>query len=70
MVEDEPERSGLAAAQRARHRIGAGVAEVARGAEHPLAQRGAELVGPVVGVGDRRARDAEMLGDVGEGGGV
>ena len=29
-VEDEPERSGLAAAQRARHRVGAGVAEVAR----------------------------------------
>jgi hypothetical protein len=70
MVEDEAERSGLAAAQRARHRIGPGVAELAGGDQHALAQRGAQLVGPVVGVGDRRARDAEVLGDIGEGGSV
>src|SRR4051794_33875338 len=55
--------------QPARHRVRAGVAEVGRGCEHAVAELRAELVGAVVGVRDRRARDAEVGGDVGEGDG-
>ena len=46
-----------------RGRVGPGVAEPLGGLEHLPPQLGGELVRPVVGVRDRRARDAQGVGD-------
>ena len=54
--------AGAPGAQRPRHRIGARVAEPLGRRQHALAQVGGELVGPVVGVGDRGARHLEFGG--------
>ena len=61
--EQQPDRLAAARAQAARGGVRPGVAELRRRGQDPLAQLGRELVRPVVGVGDRGARDAEVLGD-------
>jgi hypothetical protein len=61
--EQQAERVPAARAQAPGRRVRARVAEVAGPGEDPLAQLGRKLVGPVVGVGDRRARHAEGVGD-------
>ena len=63
VVEHDADRGGAAAAQAARDRVGAGVAQLRRGLQHALAQRRRELIRPVVGVGDRARRHAERARD-------
>ena len=65
--EQQPDRAGLAGPQRAGHRIGPRVTQARGLAQHPLAQRRGELVGPVVGVGDGGPRHLERRGEGGEG---
>ncbi len=62
-VADQADRTGAAAPQAARERIGARVAEPSGGFEDPLAQGGRELVGAVEGVGDRHGGHADLLGE-------
>ncbi len=65
--DDQTHRAGLAGAQRPGHRIRARIAEPLGGGQHPLAQLGRQLVGPVVGVGDGGARNLELGGQRGQG---
>ena len=60
--DDQADRTGLAGAQRSRHRIGAGIAQPLGGGEDPLTQIGRQLIRAVVGIGDRGARDLELSG--------
>ena len=66
VVEHEPDRAGLRRATACGRRVGPGVAEPLGRLHHAVAQLGGELVGPVVGVRDRHAGDADGLGDGGE----
>ena len=52
----------LAAAYVPGNRIRAGVTQFLRRGEHPLAQIGGQLIGPVVGVGDGGTRNVEFGG--------
>ena len=61
--EQEPDAVRAARAQAPRRRIGPCVAELGGRREDPLAQLRGELVGAVVCVRDRRAGDAERVGD-------
>ena len=61
--EQQADRLAPAGAQAPGGGVGPGVAELGRRGQDPLAQLGRELVRAVVGVGDRGARDAEVLGD-------
>ena len=60
--EQQPDRACPTRAQRSGDRVRARVAQTARGLQHPGAQRGRELVGPVVGVRHGRAGDTELRG--------
>ena len=64
--EAEPDQRGRAGAQVARGPVGR-VAELGDGLPDPLEGVGTQQVGVVDRVGDRLARDAGALGDVGEG---
>ena len=66
VVEHEPDRPGLAARQRPRDGIRPGVAELLGDREHPIAQLGGELIGPVVRVRHGHAGHPDRLGDRGE----
>ena len=66
VVEEQPKRPDVAAAQRRCQRVRTGIAEPARRGEHALAQGGAELLGTVVRVRDRHPRHAELRGDRGQ----
>ncbi len=57
--EHDPHHPDPPRAQHPRHRVRPGVAELARGRQHALAQARGELVGAVERVGDGRSRDAE-----------
>ena len=61
--EQEPDHAAAPRAQPPCGGVRPRVAELARRGEDPLAQLGRELVGPVVGVRDRRARDVQRVGD-------
>jgi hypothetical protein len=52
------------AAQAARDRVWPGVSDLLGGFENALAQRGRELIGPVVGVGDSRDGYANLGRDI------
>jgi hypothetical protein len=58
----QADRTGPPGAQRAGDGVRAGVAELLRGGEDALAQFDRQLVRPVVGIGDRGARDLELGG--------
>ena len=60
--EQESDGARLARAQGARHRVGPRITEPACGVEHASAQGRGELVGPVVGVRDRRPGHPELGG--------
>ncbi len=66
--EQEPDRAGLAGAQRTGDGIGARIAQPARGLQHPRAQGRGELVGAVVGVGHGRPGHAEFGSERRQGG--
>ena len=63
VVEHHADRGGDARAQAARDRVGPGVAQLRRGAQHALAQRGRQLIRPVVGVRHGARRDAQRTRD-------
>ena len=58
--EQQPDRAGLAGAQRAGHRVRARVAHPPRRFHHPGPQLRRQLVGTVVGVGHRGPGDAQL----------
>ena len=65
--EDEPQGASRSARERPRGRVRARVAGLLRGAEDAASQPVGELIGTIEGVRDRRPRDAELFGEVGEG---
>ena len=67
LVDQHADRADATAAQTARHRVGSGEPELRGAGEDPLPQRRRELVGPVVGVGHRGGRDAEVASECDEG---
>ena len=56
----QTDRACLACPQRAGHRVGPRISEALGRREHPFAQIGRQLVGPVVGVGNRGPGDLQL----------